>query len=469
MKILFINIDSSIKYKNASPQDVTPPVSCGYSISLLKKDGHHVFFINTEEKRLNLSHYIKESLNIAPEIIIISGVSSTFDLALKYSEKLKKHLSCFICAIDNLGTDAYKYLLFENSPIDCTCFGECEYTIKEIVSKINKHKDWTTSDGICFFESKIIKNKKRALIENLDSLPFPAHEFFLKKEYKSYFPIKSVKKNRWGFILAQRGCDQRCSFCASSLRVTHGYHYRRRSPDNIVKEMIVLKNNGINCIYFMDDNFISDKKWIIDLCKKIIFSKLKLRWVVQTRLDIVDKDILIFLKKAGCTTICTGVESGSQKVLNKINKNILVHEIERKIELIHKYKFLLCAFFIFGNPEETLDDVKKTIDLCFRLYPDMILSALLTPYPGSIIYEKYSSKISTKIKDLSHYNSLSLNLSNIPTHLLKKMNKRLYIEYFFSFTFLKRFLRYRFPVLFFNLDVEFPLIIKSLKYFFKKN
>ncbi len=273
--------------------------------------------------------------------------------------------------------------------VDMVVRGEGEEVMLEIC-RIWPKKNFNKIKGLSFKKNqKIIHNPPRAFIKNLDSLPFPAWHLF---PYKKYGPTRPtwIDKSKIipGTMITSRGCPYQCIFCFKGV---HGYEYRFRSPENVIAEMKWLKEKyGVNFIEFQDDAFNVLPQRALKICKLMVKEKLNIAWSLPngiSRVDNLSKEFLWWAKKAGCVDVWFAIESGSQRVLDKvIGKKTTLKQIERAIKLAKKLGFPVGGFVCFGNPGETKKDMEKTINFVCRLPLDRCQFTIVTPFPGSKLF-----------------------------------------------------------------------------------
>jgi radical SAM superfamily enzyme YgiQ (UPF0313 family)/SAM-dependent methyltransferase len=270
--------------------------------------------------------------------------------------------------------------VMENSDIDFVIRGEGEETLLELVEAILYGKsDSAEIDGLVFREDGTIKvNRARRLISDLDKLPFTARGLNLYPEL--YTP------GEMGHLITSRGCPFECTFCEAHQMWTRRVRFRK--PENVVEEIKYLINE-YHCrdIRFQDDSFTVNRKNIIELCQRIISEGLHIDWTCLSRVDLIDDELLSLMKRAGCTKISFGIESGSQRIREGIKKGIDDHEIYKTLKLVRKNHIRFSCCFMVGLPSETKKDVEKSIAMIRKIKPDFTNVCTFTPYPGSPIYE----------------------------------------------------------------------------------
>ena len=433
MLIIFIRLSPYFEIKNPHPQDTFPHPDISYAAAILEKDGHNIHLIDTTAKRYSLKEIIYEIDSNAPDVIFIHTMSPTAKIAIKIAKEIKLKFKNSVFLFGQHPSVSPETFLFKDSPVDLCIIGEPEITIKEIIQKIDK-KDIFSIDGIAYFDKKIKFTKPRKLIRNLDDLPFPKHELFLNGNYKLSYPINLLRKIKWGFMETSRGCPYNCIYCSSTLRLSYGKNYRSSSPKKVVDEIKYLISKGINVVEFMDDSFTFDKNRITKICKEIIKRGLnfKFKWTAQTRADLVNKDILKIMKNAGCSTLRFGVESGSNRILKILKKDLIKERTKMVFDWCKELGILTVAYFMIGNPSETEEEIKETINFCKEIEPDMIQVAFFTPYPGSEFFRQISHSKKFDFENFSHYNEVVYNSSRISKRKLLKLQKDFYFNWFFS-------------------------------------
>lgn len=234
---------------------------------------------------------------------------------------------------------------------------------------------------------------------DLDQLPFPA--------IHTLHNIEKYEKRDLSMVISTRGCPNMCKFCCSPLiwkrKVT------RKSVDYFIHEIeILIRKYDIHDFYISDDSFTYDKRWLELFCEKI--KKYKVTWRCLCRIDMIDLDMILLMKEAGCRNVKFGIESGSQRILNMINKNIRVRDIYEKDQMLHKAGMEWSAYFIIGFPTETVDDIRATQKLIKDISAKTVTVSIFTPYPGTELGKqciKFNQKYSKYYSHHSPYNNFT--------------------------------------------------------------
>jgi len=229
-------------------------------------------------------------------------------------------------------------------------------------------------------KKKIIPMEK--FVEDLDSVPFPDRSAYDKPGwvYDSNYVEKPIH-----ILISSRGCPYNCRFC---FKDTFGFKHRQRSIKNVLDECEEIKQQGGKELYFIDDLFTFRKEWIIDFCKQKISRKINLPFKCLGRVDRVDKETLFWLKKAGCHTLAIGVESGNQKVIDWVKKNLTLDQVREAVKLIHSVGINIESYFIIGHTIDTEETINDTIEFAREINTDYPRFFLFSPYPGSQIWKE---------------------------------------------------------------------------------
>ena len=286
----------------------------------------------------------------------------------------------------------------KESDFDIVVYGEGEETLLEIL----QNKNLSEIKGIYYKdEGQILKNQLRPMIQDLDSLPFPALDLFDIKRYKC--PRVLNRKSPMINFMTSRGCVYGCTFCNKNI---FGRKFRTKSVDYVIKEIEYCLNMGIQELRFVDDQFTTDMDRAKQICEAIIKRGLKFPWNLAAglRVDRVDEEFLRLAKKAGLYQTAFGFESGDQASLDSINKGITIEQSIKAMELVKKVGGIeTVGFFMFGLPADTEETLKKTLKFALKLMPDMAKVTITMPFPGTKLYEQYEQAGLIKSRDWSKY------------------------------------------------------------------
>ncbi len=277
---------------------------------------------------------------------------------------------------------------FEGSPVDIAVIGEGEMTLSELIEKDMSGGNLGDVAGIMFRQGKeIIRTRERPCLEDLTDLPIPAYD----KIDMNFYTIPQQSLIRWLFLsgvrlCTTRGCPYLCTFCANRAQKV-----RYRPVESVIEEIKFLKENyAIDGFYINDDTFCMDKKRTFEFLNQFKNAGLdKMVWGIETRVDLLDEPLISGLKQNGCIQIDIGVESGSQKMLDRVRKGIRVEDVIKKFEICHRYKMRTFACFMVNMPGETTKDIEESIKLMKRINATVYGINITIPYIGTKIYDTH--------------------------------------------------------------------------------
>ena len=273
-------------------------------------------------------------------------------------------------------TFLWEHFLTHFSDLDFVVIGEGEHTFLNLIRHLESgHLEAIESlDGLAFRkDGRAVRTADAPPIAPLDDLPDPAR----------YFTYRHLSLTR--------GCAGNCNFCGSPR--FWGRHVRFHSADYFVEQIQRLYQKGTHFFYFSDDTFTVNKKRVIEICKKIIEKELDITWNAISRVDHVNEEILFWMRKAGCVQISYGVESGSEKIRNSLQKKITTETILSAFTLTQRYGIMARAYFIYGCPEESWQTIQETIDLIGQIKPLSTIFYILDIFPGTQLYEDFKHRL----------------------------------------------------------------------------
>jgi anaerobic magnesium-protoporphyrin IX monomethyl ester cyclase len=267
----------------------------------------------------------------------------------------------------------------DNAGFDYAVRGEGEHTMLELLDTLRDGGDMHKVKGVSFRDNGgIVHNPDREYIKNIDELPFPARDLLLQRGY--YTP------RDFGKIISSRGCPFDCNFCA--CRIAWGNTYRFRSPENVVDEIgRVHDTYGTRSFSFLDDTFYHDEERVLRICDLIEERGLQIKWNCLVRGININGEVIKRMKSVGLSDVDIGVESGSQRILDSMNKRIDLEGVKESIKLLKDLGVYIRANFIIGYPGETPETLEKTIELIKELDVEYVVE-VFKPFHGTKAYEK---------------------------------------------------------------------------------
>ncbi|MEP0862328.1 MAG: B12-binding domain-containing radical SAM protein [Ignavibacterium sp.] len=393
-----------------------PPLATITAASFLRSFGYEVNLFDTALRK-SPEEILTEIANYKPDYLIIYDdgfnyltkmcLTNMREAAFRMTEIAKqKNITVIVSSSD--ATDHYdKYL---NAGADFVIIGEAEQTLKELLDALTTNtKNVFSVDGIVYkSDNQIIKTNPRQIERNLDVFSMAAWDLINIDDYKK---VWSEGKKEFSLNIATtRGCPFKCNWCAKPI---YGNRYNSRSPENVIDEIEFLQRKfGVNYFWFCDDIFGLKPGWVQEFRDLVKQRNLRFKYKIQSRVDLLLKeDTINALAESGADIVWVGAESGSQKILDAMEKGTTVDEIYQATKLL-KSKNIKVAFFLqFGYLNETKDDIEKTIKMVLELMPDEIGISVSYPLPGTKFYDIVKEQMKEK-KNWTDSDDLSLMFRN---------------------------------------------------------
>lgn len=417
------------------------PLGIAYLAAVCRNAGHGVQIYNQDVYHWPESHLL-DLLNREHFDVIGVGVIAgyyQYKKLLRISEAINRAKNRPYYIIGGHGPAPEPEYFLKKTKADAVVIGEGEVTIVELLKAIENKHDLSTVEGVAFIkDGKCVQTPRRALIDDIDSIPFPAWDLFPIDHYSLLRGPNIDNCDRAMLVLSGRGCIFTCNFC---YRMDKGH--RPRSKGSIIEEITALqKRYAISYIDFQDELLMSSAQRTIELCESFIRSKLKFKWFCNGRLNFAKPDVLRLMKEAGCVFINYGIESMDEKALRVMNKALTVRQIVSGIENTLAVGISPGFNIIFGNIGETVESLRLGVEFLLKYddHAQMRTIRPVTPYPGSPLYyyaiEKGLLKGAEDFYENKHLNSdlLTVNFTDLTDEeyydALNGANKRLIENYY---------------------------------------
>jgi anaerobic magnesium-protoporphyrin IX monomethyl ester cyclase len=430
VRILLINCPIRL---DARPNCI--PYGLATIASMLREHGVEVeiYDVNAvRPERHEIIQYLKQG---DWDVIGLSGLITTYKFQEWLISELKTiHPEAVIVSGGGLAT-SNSDLLFKQTGVDITVVGEGEQTMLELCRAIELGGDLNDVAGICFRRNgHIVVNRARENIEDLDGISFPAWDLLPMEIYLRNPIWGDVANNSSGFrddvdvarsmnIISSRGCPFSCRYC---YHLFGRCNCRFRSPQNVVEEIEILVDSyGVDFIGFVDDNMMASEKRLKAFCDLMGRKRFPVFWGCHGRVTSAKPEILERMAEAGCVWIGYGIESGSQKMLDAMNKKATVEQAREAIANTRKAGIYPNTTFIFGYPGESLGTIQETVNFKREMGLECG-SFFATPYPGTPLYDEVRSQIGdeeTFIRTLGNATEFCINLTAFPNKEMFQLKK----------------------------------------------
>ncbi|MGD9236230.1 MAG: cobalamin-dependent protein [Desulfobacterales bacterium] len=363
--------------KRLQVEDVSViPQGVFYIAALLKKHSYDVEILNWHNINTGPQDIRSELTQKNPDVIGFSILHGNrwggIDIA-RIAKQINPKVRIVFGGIG--ATFLWSHFLDHFPQVDFVVMGEGEYTFLSLIQCLDagEMQKIERIEGLAYRKNgRVIRNQNAGPVRDLDQLPIPAQ----------YFGYQHVSLTR--------GCAAKCDFCGSPQ--FWGRQVRFHSAGYFVEQLSLLAGQGIRFFYVSDDTFTINAKRVIDICQKMIEAKLDVQWAAISRVDMINADILYWMRKAGCIQISYGVESGSEKIRKLLGKHIRQQQICQAFELTQQYGIMARAYFIYGCPQESWQTIEQTIELMNAIKPLSAIFYILDLFPGTALYDDYQKR-----------------------------------------------------------------------------
>ena len=405
------------------------PLGIGYLGAVLYKNHFNVSVIDCQAQKITHSLFKAEIAKVQPDIVGVTCTTLTYKSALKIVKIAKEVWPNCITAIGGPHVTFWDEQALQEEPsIDIVVRREGEETVLELAQRVENNKSYLDLAGTsCRNGAATVKNPDRPLLEDLDSLPYPAlHLWQHTENLRKYGTIPYP-------VMTSRGCVFWCNFC-TTVRM-FGRRYRMRSPKSVVDELEFLhKNYYASQFTFYDDAFTVDQARTIAICDEIMRRGLKIKWDCETRVDMVSQELFVKMKEAGCIAVWFGVESGSKKLLTSMGKGFSLTQTRRAFKWAKEAGLMTVAGVILGFPGETKESAWETIRFVKELNPNDVGFYIATPYPGTPMYEEVKANGSLRITDFDKYDTATptFEIPNMTMQELSQLREQAFQSFYLS-------------------------------------
>ena len=393
MKVLFLNLpthdgtsfirEGRCMQKRDTWTTVWPPISLVLMATIAEGEGAWVKVTDCSVEDMDFNSLDRQIDTFEPDLTIINTATATINSDLAFASSIKKRLpdskvGAFGIHVSALPEESFAM----NNALDFIIRGEPEETIKHLVVSMKNGHGLKEVEGISFRQSgRIIHNRPRQWITDLDSLPYPNWDLVKYLDYR--LPLN---RRPFLFVATGRGCPYHCIYCTQ--KTYYGSAYRPRSPRRVVDELTWLCSRyGVRDFVLWSETFTLNHKYVAELCGLIRKDNLKINWSCTTRVDLVNPGLLHEMKQAGCWLIAFGIESGSQRILDNTGKGHSVESSKAAVKMAKEAGLLVVGHFILGLPGEDKNSLMETMRLISQLNIDFAQFYCAVPFPGSPLYD----------------------------------------------------------------------------------
>ncbi|MFA5156663.1 MAG: radical SAM protein [Candidatus Omnitrophota bacterium] len=382
-----------------------PPIDLVVIAGHLRKNNIEAAIIDAGGERLSADALLGRVSAVKAGLTLINTSTTTIYQDLEIARLVKQASGRSLLGVIGVHIMALpKETLALCPELDFAVFSEPEIPILNLC----KAMDMALVNGICFRKGKdILMNPAQEPVNDLDELGIPAHDLLPLGVYKE----PQMKRKPLAVTMVSRGCINRCVFCSAAF---YGA-YRLRSVEDVMEELRwITRALGVRELKFYDDGITYNRSWAEQLFMAMANEGIDLTWNANIRADSIDYQLALLMKQAGCHTVNIGLESGSQKILNNVRKNVTIETMRRAVLDCKKAGLEVCGYFVFGLPGETRQSIKMSIELAKELDLDLVTFNTATPHPGTDFFTYLEGNGFLRSNDWSQYDTNGLPVFDYP-------------------------------------------------------
>ncbi|MFQ6091455.1 MAG: B12-binding domain-containing radical SAM protein [bacterium] len=423
MKVLLVNPPLAGLYDSAGI--VLPPLGLLYVAAVLREGGHHVRVLD-----LSANHRPLDFDGV--DVVGITCTTSQYSRAIKYARAAKEAGKIVVMGGAHATFTAEE--IFQTGSVDYVVRGEGEYTALELMNGLQRGGgafDPGPIMGLSWFdrkEGRVVNNPDRPFVRDLDTIPYPARNLLA---FESYQPQKLRVHTPSLTVLTSRGCPFHCTYCV--VHRMNGRQWRSRHPVAVVDEIEeACQRYDFKEVVFLDDNLTFNVGRVLRLCHEMMRRNLNLTWWCMSRTDTIAKneEMVAKMAQAGCTSVFLGLETANETVLQAYHKRATADVGAKAVALLKKYGISTLGAFMIGEVTESRQDIEKTIGYAVDLDPEVAQFSILTPYPGTTIFERLKDRLITR--DWSKFDGAHgvFDSDHLTARQMEKLLRRAYQKFY---------------------------------------
>jgi anaerobic magnesium-protoporphyrin IX monomethyl ester cyclase len=420
MHVLFLQPGYQKRVEHTSLISVVPPLELASCAALVRHRlrGTQVTIIDGNVLGLSVSALVEQAIALNPDVVVLHAATHTIKAAGRVAALLQERAP--IVLLGSHGTALPSETLAEFPGFSLIVRGEPEETLVEWLGVWQDPHQWEQVKGLSFGRGDgTVATPNRQLLESLDSLPTPARDLLPNDLYSSPYARRVTA------LRTTRGCPGQCTFCDSHL--IYGCGTRTRTPAAVVDEFGECDSRwGTDYVAIIDHTFTADKSFVAAVCEELIERGLhrRMRWVCNTRVDMLEDGLVALMRKAGCLQVGLGIEAGDDRRLQELRKGVTESQLETAIAALKRHGIIAMGYAIIGFPSDTEETIARTRERLFHFDPHVLQLSFATPLPGSGLWRQANREkrlLSTDWDDYVFLKKSILRSDHLSTERLQEL------------------------------------------------
>jgi len=366
-------------------EESIPGIGMLVMAAVARSRGYEVAIFDAKGSGETPSHVASDILAFRPDVVGFSATTISITNAGRIAGLLKDASAAIVTVVGGPHVSAVpQRTLAAFATLDYGIIGEGEISFFELLDRLRGGKSIDDSPGLVYRrDGEIVANPRSPYIDDLDSLPLPAWDLVPRFPHGFHPSIFSYRKSPVATLVTSRGCPFSCSFCDRS---TSGKLGRFHTTESVLRHCQHLVELGVRHIIFYDDLFTVKRKRVVELCEAFIASGFDFTWSCNSHPNLLDLDTLKLMKRAGCWQIAYGIESGSQRILNVVKREVRLPRMRETLRLTRAAGIRAKGYMMIGHPTETIETLEETAEFLKVVELDLCQVTKFTPYPGTPAY-----------------------------------------------------------------------------------
>jgi len=403
-----------------------PPIGIMSLSAVVKQAGHECTMFDQANPDTPNDVIVDEIKRCRPDLVGLSFLSTTsYPYAKILARQIRAADPSVKLAFGGVFASLNAGLVKLQCPeVDFVCRGDGEQLLLDLLAHWDQPE---TVGGLTWMkDGRVVNNPGRPMERQLDQWPFPDRES-LKLDFVESMPLDVpavLSMERFTTMQTSRGCPWPCVFC--DIPIFNEGKWRARSAQHVVNELKYLEEQGYGSVYFVDDHFLLQPKRIDAICRGVIDAKLKIQWGIEGRVDSVAQHLFPIMAKANCRTVMFGIESGSQKILDRLKKEQTLEEVRTAVKNAKKAGIeIVHGFFTVGNPDETIEDMRATFEFAAKLPLDTFGFNRLCVYRGTPLWQEYVKRglVSDSVDWYKYFKCSEIDPTCLPGEIINKVRQ----------------------------------------------